>query len=275
VELCRFRGALLSLPRNIDVRVLWANCSLLGARSVPESWEQLADSGLAFGFPGRESGRRHARLPGAARMKLTRLDVFDLRAPTSRTLAGSDAVHGDPDYSAAYVILESDAGLAGHGLTFTIGRGTEVVCAAVRAFAPQLLGRELEEITADFGAFHRRLTNESQLRWLGPEKGVIHLATAALVNALWDLWAKREQKPVWKLVADLPPEEIVRLVDWRYLTDALTLPLGHDLRGCACARAGLRLLGRRCAARRGGEPRSARRLPHRRAARARPRRARG
>ena len=155
-------------------------------------------------------------------MKLTRLDVLDLRAPTSRTLAGSDAVHGDPDYSAAYVILESDAGLAGHGLTFTIGRGTEVVCAAVRALAPQLLGRELGEITADFGACHRRLTNESQLRWLGPEKGVIHLATAALVNALWDLWAKRERKPVWKLVADLSPEATVRLVDWRYLTDALS-----------------------------------------------------
>jgi L-fuconate dehydratase len=155
-------------------------------------------------------------------VKLTRLDVLDLRAPTSRTLAGSDAVHGDPDYSAAYVILESDAGLAGHGLTFTIGRGTEVVCAAVRALAPQLLDRELEEITADFGAFHRRLTNESQLRWLGPEKGVIHLATAALVNAVWDLWAKRERKPVWKLVADLAPEAIVKLVDWRYLTDALT-----------------------------------------------------
>ncbi len=154
-------------------------------------------------------------------MKLTRLDVFDLRAPTSRTLAGSDAVHGDPDYSAAYVVLESDAGLAGHGLTFTIGRGTEVVCAAVRALSPVVLGRELEAVTTDFGAFHRALTNESQLRWLGPEKGVIHLATAAIVNAVWDLWAKREGKPVWKLVADLSPEAVVRLVDWRYLTDAL------------------------------------------------------
>jgi L-fuconate dehydratase len=155
-------------------------------------------------------------------VKLTRLDVFDLRAPTSRTLAGSDAVHGDPDYSVAYVVLESDAGIAGHGLSFTIGRGTEVVCAAVRALAHVVVGRELEEITADFGAFHRSLTNESQLRWLGPEKGVIHLATAALVNAVWDLWAKREGKPVWKLVAGLPSEAIVRLVDWRYLTDALT-----------------------------------------------------
>jgi L-fuconate dehydratase len=150
------------------------------------------------------------------------LAVHDVRAPTSRSLDGSDAVHRSPDYSAAYVMLSTDAALAGHGLTFTIGRGTEVVCAAVQALAPQVVGRSLDEITADFAAFHRRLTNDEQLRWLGPEKGVIHLATAAIVNALWDLWAKREGKPVWKLVVDLTPEQLVGCIDFRYLTDALT-----------------------------------------------------
>jgi L-fuconate dehydratase len=153
--------------------------------------------------------------------RITGLRALDVRAPTSRYLDGSDAVHGDPDYSAAYVILSTDGGLAGHGMTFTIGRGTEVVCAAIDALAFLVLGRELEEITAAFAAFHRRLTNESQLRWLGPDKGVIHLATAAIVNAVWDLWAKHTGKPVWKLVVDLAPEEIVALVDWRYLSDAL------------------------------------------------------
>jgi len=155
-------------------------------------------------------------------MRITGLRVLDLRAPTSRFLDGSDAVHGDPDYSAAYVIIETDADLAGHGMTFTIGRGTEVVCAAVQALSFLIVGRELDEITTDFAAFHRRLTNESQLRWLGPEKGVIHLATAAIVNAVWDLWAKRVGKSVWKLVVDLTPEQFVALIDWRYLSDALT-----------------------------------------------------
>jgi len=154
--------------------------------------------------------------------RLTALRVLDIRAPTSRTLAGSDAVHADPDYSAAYVILETDAAAAGHGFTFTIGRGNDIVCAAVQALAPQVVGRDLDEITGDFAAFHRRLTNESQLRWLGPEKGVIHLATAAIVNAVWDLWAKQRGVPVWQLVAGLTPEEFVGLIDWRYLSDALT-----------------------------------------------------
>ena len=154
--------------------------------------------------------------------RLTNLRALDVRAPTSRFLDGSDAVHGDPDYSAAYVILESAAGIAGHGMTFTSGRGNEVVCAAIQALAFLVVGCDLDEITADFAAFHRRLTNDSQLRWLGPDKGVIHLATAAIVNAVWDLWAKRAGKPVWKLVADLTPEQFVGLIDWRYLTDALT-----------------------------------------------------
>ncbi|MGH7785860.1 MAG: enolase C-terminal domain-like protein [Candidatus Binatia bacterium] len=161
--------------------------------------------------------------------RIVALRTLDVRAPTSRTLAGSDAVHADPDYSAAYAILETAGGAAGHGFTFTIGRGNELVCAAIEALAPQVVGRELEEITADFAACHRRLTNESQLRWLGPDKGVIHLATAAIVNAIWDLWAKQRGLPVWQLVAELTPEQIVGLVDWRYLTDALTPDQGLDL----------------------------------------------
>jgi L-fuconate dehydratase len=161
-------------------------------------------------------------------VRIRRLRVLDVRCPTSRFLDGSDAVHGDPDYSAAYVILECDS-LSGHGITFTIGRGTEVVCAAVRALAFLVVDRELEEITADFAAFHRSLTNESQLRWLGPDKGVIHLATAAIVNAVWDLWAKSAGKPVWKLVAELTPRELVSLIDWRYLSDALSRDQALDL----------------------------------------------
>ncbi|MGH7779111.1 MAG: L-fuconate dehydratase [Candidatus Binataceae bacterium] len=148
----------------------------------------------------------------------------DIRTPTSRTLAGSDAVHKDPDYSAAYVVLKTDAGdgLEGHGLTFTIGRGTEVVLKAVEALRHLVVGLTLEQIAADFNGFWRSLTNESQLRWLGPEKGVLHLATAAIVNAVWDLYAKAEGKPVWKLVADMTPEQFVACVDFRYLSDALT-----------------------------------------------------
>jgi L-fuconate dehydratase len=152
------------------------------------------------------------------------LEVIDLRFPTSRTLDGSDAMNPDPDYSAAYVILRTDAGdsLEGHGFTFTIGRGTEVVVAAVRAIEPLVIGLEIEAVEADLGGFWQRLVGDSQLRWIGPEKGVIHLATAAVVNAVWDLVAKRAGKPVWRYLADLAPAEIVGLVDWRYLTDALT-----------------------------------------------------
>jgi L-fuconate dehydratase len=155
---------------------------------------------------------------------ITDLEVIDLRFPTSRTLDGSDAMNPDPDYSAAYVILRTDAGdgLEGHGFTFTIGRGTEVVVAAVRAIEPLVLGLEVEVVEADLGGFWRRLVGDSQLRWIGPEKGVIHLATAAVVNAVWDLVAKRAGVPVWRYLADLTPAQIVDLVDWRYLTDALT-----------------------------------------------------
>jgi L-fuconate dehydratase len=155
---------------------------------------------------------------------ITALTVRDIRTPTSRTLAGSDAVHTDPDYSAAYVVLHSDApsGIAGHGITFTLGRGTEVVIAAIHALAPIVVGRTLQSMTDDMAGFWRALTGESQLRWIGPEKGAIHLATAAIVNAVWDLWAKSEGKPVWKLVADMTPEQIVSCVNFQYITDALT-----------------------------------------------------
>ncbi|MDP9236662.1 MAG: fuconate dehydratase [Chloroflexota bacterium] len=155
---------------------------------------------------------------------ITGARVLDVRAPTSRTMAGSDAMHTDPDYSAAYVVLGTDApaGIEGHGLTFTIGRGNEVVCAAVRALLPIVQGRTLASIMDDMAAFWRELTGDSQLRWIGPEKGAIHLATAAIVNAVWDLWAKVEGKPVWKMVADMSPEQIVGCIDFRYLSDALT-----------------------------------------------------
>jgi L-fuconate dehydratase len=130
----------------------------------------------------------------------------------------------DPDYSAAYVVLETDdpGGLTGHGLTFTIGRGTEVCVAAIEALAPHVVGATVEELVADLGGMWRRLVTDSQLRWLGPEKGVIHLATAALVNAVWDLYAKLEEKPLWKLLADMSPEELVACIDFRYIEDALT-----------------------------------------------------
>ncbi|MBA3684575.1 MAG: L-fuconate dehydratase [Planctomycetes bacterium] len=154
---------------------------------------------------------------------ITGLTVRDIRFPTSRLLDGSDAMNPDPDYSCAYVVLETDRpGLSGHGLTFTIGRGTEICVVAVKALAPLVVGRRLEEFTADMGAFWRHITSDSQLRWIGPEKGAIHLATAAVVNAMWDLWGRSIGKPVWKLLADLSPEELVRCIDFRYLSDALT-----------------------------------------------------
>jgi L-fuconate dehydratase len=152
------------------------------------------------------------------------LKTYDIRFPTSRTLDGSDAMNQAPDYSAAYAIIETDhpAGLAGHGLTFTIGRGNELCVAAINALAPLLIGRTLESLTADMAGFWRHITGDSQLRWIGPEKGVIHLATGAVVNAVWDLWAKVEGKPLWQLLADMTPEQVVACIDFRYITDALT-----------------------------------------------------
>lgn len=155
-------------------------------------------------------------------MKITDLHVRDIRFPTSQDLSGSDAMNPDPDYSAAYVVLETDGSISGHGLAFTLGRGTEIVVTAVQAMRRLIRGRSLEECTEDMGAFWRRLTGDSQLRWIGPDKGAVHLATAAVVNAVWDLWAKSVGKPVWRLVADMTPEEFVRLIDFRYLTDAMT-----------------------------------------------------
>jgi L-fuconate dehydratase len=153
---------------------------------------------------------------------ITAVDVRDVRFPTSRTLAGSDAMNEAPDYSAAYVILSTDTELAGYGMTFTIGRGTEVVVAAVQALEHLVVGRRLSDVAADPRGFWRGMTGDSHLRWIGPEKGVIHLATAAVVNAVWDLWARAESRPLWKLVSDMSPEQLVGCVDFRYITDALT-----------------------------------------------------
>ncbi len=155
--------------------------------------------------------------------KITSLRVHDLRFPTSHSLEGSDAMNPDPDYSAAYVILETDApGLEGHGLTFTIGRGTEIVCLAVEAMRHLVVGTELSVVLENPGKYWRHLTSDSQLRWIGPDKGAMHLATGAVVNAIWDLLAKQACKPVWQLVADMSPEQIAGIVDYRYITDALT-----------------------------------------------------
>jgi L-fuconate dehydratase len=155
-------------------------------------------------------------------LKICDLEIIDLRFPTSRTSAGTDAMHPDPDYSAAYVILKTDADVEGHGFTFTIGRGNEICVEAIRAFRPLVVGRTLEEIVAEPAAFWRSLASDSQLRWLGPEKGVIHISMAAIVNAVWDLHAKRERKPLWKLLADMAPRQIAACIDFRYITDAIT-----------------------------------------------------
>jgi L-fuconate dehydratase len=156
--------------------------------------------------------------------RITRAATYDLRFPTSLTLAGSDAMNPDPDYSAAYVVLETDhpSGAAGHGLAFTIGRGNEVVVAAIDALAHHLVGETVEELILDPARLWRSLVTDSQLRWLGPEKGVIHMATAALVNAFWDLYAKLDGKPLWKLLADMTPESLVACVDFRYIDDAIS-----------------------------------------------------
>lgn len=160
---------------------------------------------------------------------ITGLTAHDVRFPTSRALDGSDAMNPDPDYSAAYCILHTDGAHEGHGLTFTIGRGNELCVAAIEALRPLVVGRTLESFAADMGAFWSHMVGDSQLRWVGPEKGVIHLATGAVVNAVWDLWAKDEGKPLWKLVADMTPEELVACVPFRYITDAITPGEALDL----------------------------------------------
>jgi L-fuconate dehydratase len=155
--------------------------------------------------------------------RIIAVETRDIRFPTSRELDGSDAMNPDPDYSAAYVVVKTDVpGMEGHGFAFTIGRGNDVQRAAIDALRPHVTGRLLASTLSDLGGFWRDLVYDSQLRWLGPEKGVMHMAISAVVNAMWDLKAKVEGKPVWKVLADLTPEQIVDLVDFRYLTDALT-----------------------------------------------------
>ena len=156
--------------------------------------------------------------------RITEVKTFDIRFPTSRSLDGSDAMNADPDYSAAYVILRTDdpAAPEGHGLAFTIGRGNDICCAAIESIGSLLIGKTIESLFADMGGCWNLLTGDSQFRWLGPEKGVIHLAAGALVNAVWDLYAKVDGKPLWKLLVDMPPEQLVSVVPFRYITDALT-----------------------------------------------------
>ncbi|MFE4634954.1 L-fuconate dehydratase [Streptomyces sp. NPDC056773] len=162
--------------------------------------------------------------PPPASARITALDVLDVRFPTSEHLDGSDAMNPEPDYSAAYVVLRTDAGddLEGHALAFTTGRGNDVQAAAIAALAPYVVGLCVDELCADLGAFSRTLVHDPQLRWLGPEKGAMHMATGAVVNAAWDLAAKRAGKPVWRLLGEMTPEELVSQIDFRWLSDALT-----------------------------------------------------
>ena len=162
--------------------------------------------------------------------KITSLEVRDIRFPTSDALHGSDAIHVDPDYSCAYVTLQTDVdGLEGHGITFTLGRGTELCVAAIKTLASLVVGKTLNEITDDFGRWWHEACNESQLRWLGPERGLIHMSFAGVVNAVWDLYAKQEGKPLWKLLSDMSADELVRCVDFHYITDAITPEEARDM----------------------------------------------
>ena len=154
-------------------------------------------------------------------MTITNVTVRDIRFPTARQQDGSDALNAG-DYSATYVVLETGTGLEGHGLTFTNGRGNEVVVSAVHALAHHVIGRRLDDIVADMRTFYRDLTMDTQLRWLGPEKGILHMATGAVLNAVWDLWARRERKPMWQHLVDLSPEQLVSTIDFSYITDVLT-----------------------------------------------------
>lgn len=158
-------------------------------------------------------------------MPVTIIDlvVHDLRFPTSKQLDGSDAMNPDPDYSAAYCVLKTDScAHEGHGFTFTIGRGNQLCCSAIESLRPLIIGLTLEGIEGNLGAFWRRMTSDSQLRWVGPEKGVIHMATGAVVNAVWDLICKVAGKPLWRYLSDMTPEQLVRCIDFRYISDAIT-----------------------------------------------------
>jgi L-fuconate dehydratase len=157
-------------------------------------------------------------------VKILEVIAKDIRFPTSKTLDGSDAMNPDPDYSAAYVILKTDYpdNVEGHGLTFTIGRGNELCVQAIKSLSYLIIGKTLESFVNDMAGFWKMITGDSQLRWLGPEKGVIHLATGAIVNAVWDLYAKIEKKPLWKLISDMSPEQLISCIDFTYITDAIT-----------------------------------------------------
>jgi L-fuconate dehydratase len=165
-------------------------------------------------------------------MPVTIIDlvVHDLRFPTSKELDGSDAMNPDPDYSAAYCILKTDnSPHEGHGFTFTIGRGNQLCCSAIESLRPLIVGQTLEDIECNLGAFWRRITGDSQLRWVGPEKGVIHMATGAVVNAVWDLLCKVAGKPLWRYLCDMTPEQLVRCIDFRYISDAITPAQAVDM----------------------------------------------
>ncbi|KAF2663928.1 L-galactonate dehydratase [Microthyrium microscopicum] len=155
-------------------------------------------------------------------VKILKIESSDVRFPTSLDKTGSDAMNAAGDYSAAYCILTTDTEHVGHGMTFTIGRGNDIVCAAIELLGQRIHNKTLESLVANWGETWRYLVADSQLRWIGPEKGVIHLALGAVVNSLWDLWAKVLNKPVWRIIADMSPEEVVRLIDFRYIVDALT-----------------------------------------------------
>ncbi|KAH0413837.1 enolase C-terminal domain-like protein, partial [Aureobasidium melanogenum] len=153
---------------------------------------------------------------------ITKATTRDVRFPTSLDKTGSDAMNAAGDYSAAYCILHTDSEFSGHGMTFTIGRGNEIVCQAISLLAARVEEKKLEDLVSNWGQTWRYLVSDSQLRWIGPEKGVIHLALGAVVNAIWDLWAKTLNKPVWRIVAEMSPEEFVSCIDFRYITDAIT-----------------------------------------------------
>lgn len=162
-------------------------------------------------------------------MKIVRYETADVRFPTSETLAGSDATNPDPDYSAAYVTLYTDTGETGNGYTFTIGRGNDLCVAAIEVLASTIVGEELTDPVSDLARLPLQLTSDSQIRWIGPEKGVVHMATAAVVNALWDLWSKLAGKPLWKFLADMTPQQIASVIDWSYMADVLTPASAIDL----------------------------------------------
>ncbi|THG97083.1 hypothetical protein EW145_g7674, partial [Phellinidium pouzarii] len=155
-------------------------------------------------------------------IKITHFETHDVRFPTSLSGDGTDAMNTECDYSSAYVSIFTNSDLVGHGMTFTIGRGNEIVCAAIKEVARRLVGKEVESLFANMGKTWDYLLADPQLRWIGPEKGVIHIATGAVDNALWDLFAKSRKKPLWKLVVDFTPEELVSATAFRYITDAIT-----------------------------------------------------